>query len=212
MVDLRTFSFLDSLQPQLASYVASTSRGYLPVKFQASLWVEVAPGITIEQVCDVAQKRTSVRPAVLVVERAYGLLEVHHDEQSEVIEAGRQILSFLGKEEVNRLTPRVVSRQIITDVDDHQTMLINRFRKGSMILGGQTLYVLEVHPAGYACLAANEAEKASPVTLVEIQPFGAFGRLYLCGTEANVHEAAGAVDAALAAVAGRPNEEAERHL
>ena len=205
MVELRTFVFLDSHQPQLASNVATTSGGYLPIQGQASLWTEIAPGIAVNRLTDVAQKSTDVRPAVQVVERAYGLLEVHADDQGTVLEAGRQILRYLETEETARLRPVVMTSQIVTSLDPHQAMLINRFRRGSMILGGQTLYILEVHPAGYSVLAANEAEKASPITLVEVQPFGAFGRLYLAGTEAHIREAARAAEAALASVDGREN-------
>ena len=206
MVQLRTFTFLDSMQPQFASFVASTARGYLPVRGQAALYVEIAPGIAINRVTDIALKRTSVRPAVQVVERAFGLLEVHHESQAEVIEAGRQILEFLGTSEGERLKPKVMTSEIITGVDDYQTMLINRNRQGMMLLGGETLYILEVHPAAYATIAANEAEKASPIKLIHLQPYGAFGRLQLGGTEADIREAVGAIEKTLADIEGRPNE------
>src|SRR4030095_10194402 len=109
MVQLRAFTFLDAMQPQFASFVASTARGYLPVKGQAALYVESAPGIAINRVTDIAVKSTSVRPAVQVVERAFGLLEVHHESQAEVIEAGRQILDFLGVQEQDRLKHKVLT-------------------------------------------------------------------------------------------------------
>jgi len=206
MVDLRTYIFLDVLQPQFTAYMASTARGYLPVAEQASLFVEIAPGIEVNTITDVALKATNVRPAVQVVERAFGTLEVHAFDQGEVREAGTAILKSLGKKEEDRLRPRVLTTQIITNVSPYQAMLINRMRQGSMLLAGQTLYVLEVHPAGYAALAANEAEKASPITLVEVRPVGAFGRLYLGGTEAEIEEAAKGAIQALESVKGRPNE------
>ena len=205
MVELRTYTFLDSMQPQFASFVASTARGYLPVSGQAALYVEIAPGIAINRVTDIALKRTAVRPAVQIVERAFGLLEVHSESQAEVLEAGRQILDHLGLSEEDRLSPRILSSEVITKIDDYQAMIINRNRKGSMLLGGQTLYILEVHPAGYAVIAANEAEKASPVNLIELRPFGAFGRLYLGGTEAEIQAAVTAVDQTLAGIGGREN-------
>ena len=71
---LRTYCFLDALQPQQATFIGKTARGFLPVPYQASLWVEIAPGIAINQVTDAALKATNVQPAVQVVERAYGLL------------------------------------------------------------------------------------------------------------------------------------------
>ncbi|RME03645.1 MAG: hypothetical protein D6805_05755 [Planctomycetota bacterium] len=205
MVQLRTYVFLDVMQKQFAAFMGSTAKGYLPVAEQASLFVEIAPGIEINRITDVALKATKVRPGVQVVERAFGLLEVHSFDQGEVRAAGEAILRNLSLQEEDRLQPRVVSTQIITNIDPHQAMLINRNRWGSMLLEGQTLYILEVHPAGYAVLAANEAEKASPITLVELRPFGAFGRLYLGGTEAEIQEAAKAALDALHSVRGKPN-------
>ncbi|MFN0058613.1 MAG: hypothetical protein ACKVX7_09180 [Planctomycetota bacterium] len=205
MVDLRTFVYLDVMQPQFASYVATVARGYLPVAQQAALFVEIAPGIEINRLTDIALKATGVQPGVQVVERAYGLLEVHSHDQGEVRAAGSAVLRSIEADETARLKPRVLSSQIITNVSDYQTMLINRVRYGQMLLGGQTLYILEVHPAGYAVLAANEAEKAAPVGIVDISFFGAFGRLYLGGTEAAIREAAAAAQCALDAVSGRAN-------
>ncbi|MBI5368478.1 MAG: hypothetical protein HZA54_15690 [Planctomycetes bacterium] len=204
-IDLRTYSFIDSLQPQLTAFICSTARGYLPVTYDASLWIEVAPGIAINRVTDIACKKTQTRPAVQVVERAYGLLEVHHESQAEVQEAGRHVLEHLKLKESDRLRPVVMTSEIITHVDDYQAMLINRNRNGSMFLAGDTLYILEVHPAGYASIAANEAEKASPITLVHVQPYGAFGRLNLSGTEAHIEEARKAVHKALENIEGREN-------
>ena len=206
MVQLRAYTFLDSMQPQFASFVASTARGYLPVRGQAALYVEISPGIAINRVTDIALKATSVRPAVQVVERAFGLLEVHDESQAEVLEAGRHILSFLECKELDRLKPKLLTSEIITAVDDYQTMLINRNRQGMMLLGGETLYILEVHPAAYVTLAANEAEKASPIKLIHLQPYGAFGRLQLGGSESHIREAVTAIEGALDNVAGKPNE------
>ena len=205
MIDLRTFSYLDVLQPQLASFLATVAQGYLPLERQASLFVEVAPGISINQVTDIALKKTDVRPGMQIVERAYGLLEIHSFDQGEVRAAGQAILEFLGVAERDRLQPRVVSTQAITGLDGYQCMLINRMRHGQMILEGETLYILEVHPAGYAAFAANEAEKAADIHLLEMVSFGAFGRLYLGGTEASINEAARGALAALSSIAGREN-------
>ena len=206
MVQLRAYAFLDSMQPQFASFVASTARGYLPVKGQAALYVEISPGIAINRVTDIALKRTSVRPAVQVVERTFGLLEIHDESQAEVLEAGRHILGFLGAAEADRLKPTIMTSEVITGIDDYQSMLINRNRQGMMLLGGETLYILEVHPAAYVTIAANEAEKASPIKLIHVQPYGAFGRLQLGGTEAHIREAEAAIHKALATVEGRAND------
>ena len=206
MVQLRAYTFLDAMQPQFASFVASTAKGYLPVRGQAALYVEIAPGIAINRVTDIALKRTRVRPAVQVVERAFGLLEVHDESQAEVLEAGRQILEFLGHEEHDRLAPKMLTSEIITGIDDYQSMLVNRNRSGMMLLGGETLYILEVHPAAYVTIAANEAEKAADVKLIDMRPYGAFGRLQLGGTESDIREAVTAIEKALGDIPGQPNE------
>ncbi|HUU49627.1 MAG TPA: hypothetical protein VMW81_01555 [Nitrospinota bacterium] len=203
MVDLRTFIFLDSLQPQLVSYIGTTARGFLPISGMTSLFIEIAPGIEINRLTDIALKKTDVRPAMQIVERAYGLLEVHSDSQGEVREAGKAILDELGLEESARMKPRVVSSQVIRKVDDYQSQLINRDRYGSMLIPGQTLYILEVEPAGYSALAANEAEKASDVTLIEVRSFGAYGRLYLGGEERDIEVGSEAALRSLESVSGR---------
>jgi hypothetical protein len=206
-ISLRTFQYLDVLQPQLASFIATVAQGYLPIEEQAALMVEVQPGIAINRITDVALKNASVTPGMQIVERAFGLLEVHSWNQADVRAAGDAILRHLGLKETDRLTPKVVTSEIITGTDAYQTMLINRMRHGDVILKGQSLYIMETHPAGYAMLAANEAEKAAPIHLLEVVSFGAFGRLYLGGGDDEIKEAARAAEGCLANVVGRPNEE-----
>ena len=201
-IKLRSFVFLDSLQPQLTSYIGKTSRGFLPVPEMASLWVEIAPGIAINRITDTALKATSVVPAVQVVERAYGLLEVHDWDKGEVMSAGRVILDGLGCAEEERMKPQVVSNQVIRSVEAYQTQIINRNSRGNMVLPGQSLFILETMPAAYVTLAANEAEKAADVFLIDIRPYGAFGRLYLAGSEAEIDSARTAAVAALESVTG----------
>jgi hypothetical protein len=203
---LRTYCFLDALQPQQATFIGKTARGFLPVPYQASLWVEIAPGIAINQVTDAALKATRVQPALQVVERAYGLLEVHDNDQGEVLQAGATILRHLGLAEGDRLAPKVLTNQIIRGVEAYQTQIINRASSGMMVLPGQSLFILECEPAGYAVLAANEAEKAAHVFLVNVTPYGAFGRLYMCGPEAEIDAAAAAATAALTGVTGKQPE------
>lgn len=203
MVTLRTFTFLDSLQPQLASFIGKTARGFLPVPGQASLWVEIAPGIAINRVTDVALKATEVTPAVQVVERAYGLLEVHHDDKGQVLDAGKAILERLELREEDRMQPNVVTHQIIRAIEPYQAQIINRNSAGMMILPGQSLLLVETDPAGYVVFAANEALKAARVFLVDIRPYGAFGRLYMSGPEAEIDAAADAARAAIESVEGR---------
>jgi hypothetical protein len=206
VVTLRTFAFLDSLQPQLASFIGKTARGFLPVPGQASLWIEIAPGIAINRVTDTALKATEVAPAVQVVERAYGLLEIHHDDKGQVIDAGKAILAGLEVKEDDRIKPNVVTHQIIRAIEPYQAQIINRNSSGMMILPGQSLFLMETDPAGYVSFAANEAEKAANVYLVDIRPYGAFGRLYMSGPEAEIDAAAEAARAAIDGVKGRQTE------
>jgi hypothetical protein len=202
MVTLRTYAFLDSLQPQLASFIGKTARGFLPVPEQASLFVEVAPGIVINRITDVALKATTVVPAIQVVERAYGLLEVHDFDKGEVQKAGEAILKSLDLKESGRMKPKLLSNQIIRSVEAYQAQLINRNSQGMMILPGQSLFILETEPAGYVALAANEAEKAAQICLRQSQPYGGFGRLWLAGTESEIDSAAEAAVGVLNALTG----------
>lgn len=205
-VSLRTYTFLDSLQPQLATFIGKTARGFLPVPGQASLFIEIAPGIAINRVTDVALKATRVQPALQVVERAYGLLEVHHFDQGEVMSAGKAVLDHLELKEEERLKPKVLTNQVIRAVEAYQTQIINRNSSGMMILPGQSLFMLETEPAGYVAYAANEAEKAARIFLVNVTPYGAFGRLYLAGPEAEIDAAATAAIAAINGVTGKAPE------
>jgi hypothetical protein len=189
MTQLRTYVFLDQLQPQLASFIATTARGFLPVPGVAALYIEIAPGMAINKITDVALKATKVQPAMQVVERAFGLLEVHHEDQGEVRQAGQAVLDHLGITEVDRVKPKIISNQVIRNVEPYQTQLINRVRYGSMIIPGESLFILETEPAGYITFAANEAEKAANVRLVDMKPVGAFGRLYLSGPESEIDSA-----------------------
>jgi hypothetical protein len=202
-VDLRSYVFLDSLQPQMAAFIGSTARGFLPLAGDASLWVEISPGIEINRITDVALKATKVRPAVQVVERLFGLLEVHSADQAEVRAAGAAILDSLSVRAEERWKPKIHSSQIIRRVDAHQTQLINRNRKGMMLIADQTLYVMEVAPAAYAVLAANEAEKAAEINIVEVRPFGSFGRVYLGGEERDIMAGYNAAVQAIEDITGR---------
>lgn len=202
-IQLRTYIFLDSLQPQFASFMGKTARGFLPLPEMASLFVEIAPGIAINQVTDVALKATKVVPAVLVVERAYGLLEIHEADKGEVQSAGKRILDYLEVQEEDRLKPKVATNQIIRAIEPYQAQIINRNSQGMMILPGQSLLILETEPAGYVTFAANEAEKAARVFLVQVRPYGAFGRLWMSGPEAEIDAAAAAATAAIEGVTGK---------
>lgn len=209
-VDLRSYVFLDSLQPQHAAFLGTVARGFLPLPGDASLWIEISPGIEINRITDIALKAVGVRPGMQIVERLYGLLEVHSSSQADVRAAGAAILDALGLKEEDRLKPKVVSSQIIRHIDAHQVQLINRMRHGHMILAGQTLYVMEVAPAAYAALAANEAEKRANLNILEVQAFGSFGRVYLGGEEQDIMAGYQAAITAVESVSGRAQEESKR--
>lgn len=203
MVDLRAYVFLDSLQPQYASFLATVAQGFLPTQGQASLFVEISPGIEINRITDIALKSTNVTPGMQIVERLYGMLEIHSHSQADVRQAGSSILSALEVSEEDRIKPRVLSSQIIRSLDDHQTQLINRMRHGNMILAGESLYIMECEPAAYAALAANEAEKAAEINVLEVRAFGSFGRVYLGGEDKDINVAAPAAEKAIDSVSGR---------
>jgi hypothetical protein len=205
-LDLRCFTYVDILQPQTAGFLGTVSRGYHPLVGHAALLIEVAPGMDINVVTDIALKRTSCTPGMQVVERRYGMLELHHEDQGQVRAAGEEILAALDLKITDRLRPRIVSEQRITGVTGYHSQLVNRMRHGNFLHEGQTLYVLETHPAGYALIATNEAEKAAPIEVLEFVSVGAFGRVYLGGGEAELEEAAKAALAALEAISGRANE------
>jgi len=209
-IDLRSYVYIDRLQPQHAAYLGTVALGFLPLQGDASLWVEVSPGIEINRITDVALKAAVVRPGVLVVERLYGLLELHSTNQGEVQAAGRAILDALGVRRQDALKPKVLSSQIIRNIDPHHSQLINRNRRGQMIMSGQTLYVFEVEPAAYASLAANEAEKAALINILQISAVGSFGRLYLGGEERDIIAASHAVLGAMEALGGREHSLAGR--
>jgi len=202
-ITLRTYVFLDNLQPQLAAFLGVTGRGFPPLQGMASLWVEIAPGIAINNITDICLKSTNVQPANQVVERAFGILELHDADQGEVRQAGRAILDYLGKEEPDRMKPQVVSKQIIRAIEPMHAQVINRNRNGSMIIPGESLLIFETMPAAYAVYAANEAEKAATVKLVHVQPYGAFGRLMMSGEESNIDSAMQAATNAVEGLSGQ---------
>jgi ethanolamine utilization microcompartment shell protein EutS len=203
MGELRCYCFIDKLQPQFASFLGTVAQGFLPVPGQASLFVEVAPGMDIMKVTDVALKATDVKPGMMIIERLYGMLEVHSDSQADVRQAGAAILAALDLKEEDRIKPEITSSQVIRNISDYHSQLINRTRHGDLIVPGETLYVLECAPAGYAAIAANEAEKAANINVLEVRAFGSFGRVYLGGEEKDVDVAWRAAEEALNTISGR---------
>ncbi len=199
--ELRSFIFLDRLQPQTMCYLGSWVRGSLPRSNDAAIVVEVAPGLDVEPLTDVALKYANVKAGILVVERHFGYLEVHGS-TDEVRAAGSAVLDALGASETDASAPQVLASKIVTMIDPQHAFLINRNKLGSMVLAGESLFVLEMQPASYAILAVNEAEKAARIKVVDYRMIGATGRVYLSGSEADVRQAADAAEDALLSRAG----------
>lgn len=187
---LRTYAFVDRMQPQAAAHVASTCQGDVPVAGMSELYIEVAPGNEIFRCADIALKAADVRPALQVVEREFGLLEIHSNTQAEVLAAGEAVLDYLELKASDRLKPQIASSMFVTNVNAYQAQLINKWRKGNLLIPGKSLWVLELSPAAYVTLAANEAEKAADISIIEVRALGRFGRLFISGTESDVQAAA----------------------
>ncbi|ABK72692.1 BMC domain-containing protein [Mycolicibacterium smegmatis] len=201
MAELRSFIFIDRLQPQTMSYLGTWIKGALPRANMAAQIIEVAPGLDIEGVTDVALKHAEVKAGILVVERQFGYLEFH-GETGAVKAAADAALDYLGGDPDAAVRPEILASRIISSIDHQHAFLINRNKIGSMVLPGESLFVLEVAPASYAILATNEAEKAADVKVVDFRMIGATGRVYLSGTEADVRQAADAARDALAVLQG----------
>jgi hypothetical protein len=207
VTELRVYLLLEELQRQFAAYMSTPSRarGYPPFEGQHSLIVEVAPGLAIERVTDLALRAVpSVEPGILFVERQFGVLEVHGSDLADVRRAGGAILRGLDASASDQLRPRVLFTDVIEDVTDQHAVIINRNRQASMLMPGQTLLVCEMTPALFATVAANEAEKVAPgVTLVDVSMIGAAGRVYMSGSTEDVLRARDAIIGVLEAVEGR---------
>ncbi|WP_044406686.1 BMC domain-containing protein [Thiomicrospira microaerophila] len=203
MIKLRTYIFINSLQPQIASYMGTAAQGFLPVPGDACLWMEVAPGMAVHRLTDIALKGSNVHLGQQVVERAYGSMVIHHRDQSDVLESGEKVLDYLNTEECSRQKCHIMWNEIIRSIMPDHAVLINRDnRRGSMILPGQSMYIMETEPAGYIVYAANEAEKAANITLIEARAVGAYGRLILAGNEADINTAAEAATKAIQNLSG----------
>jgi len=202
-VELRGAVHLDQMQPQFAATIAANSDGYFPVAGESAFWLEVRPGIVVNRLLDVALKACDVRPGALITERHYGSLEVHSPDQGQVRMAGEAILRELGVSAEDGLAPKLLTDEIVRQIDDHHAMLINRTRAGMLVLGKDTLYTLEVTPAVHVLLAANEAEKASAVRIVGLGHDGAVGRLRLAGSDADIEQAVAAIHRSMEGTPGR---------
>ncbi len=194
---LRCYCYLDRMQPQYAAFVGTITQGDLPTAGMASLYIEMAPGNEVFRTVDIAVKATEAKPGAQIVEREFGMFEIHSHKQADVLESGRIVLERLGLSAEDRIRPKVASVQVITNIDPYQAQLLNRWRRGTMLVPGQTLLVVECAPAAYINYACNEAEKASNINVVHVASVGRFGRMWLSGTES---EAITARDAAIRAL------------
>ena len=205
---LRCYSYLDRMQPQYAAFVGTVTQGDLPTEGMASLYLEVAPGNEVFRLVDIAVKATGARPGAQVVEREFGMFELHSHSQEDVLQAGAVVLERLGLKIEDRLKPQIASIQVITRVDPYQAQLLYRFRRGSMLVPGETLLVLECAPAAYINHACNEAEKGSNIKIQHVASVGRFGRMWLSGSESEILSARNAAVQSIEALAGRPGSKA----
>jgi hypothetical protein len=203
---LRCYCYLDRMQPQYAAFVGTITQGDLPTEGMASLYIEMSPGNEVFRTVDIAVKATEARPGAQIVEREFGMFEIHSPNQAAVIESGRIVLQRLGLDVKDRIRPKVASVQLITNIDPYQAQLINRFRRGSMLVPGQTLLVVECFPAAYINYACNEAEKKASINIVHVSSVGRFGRMWLSGTEADAKTAQDAAVRALEELEGVSSE------
>ncbi len=199
---LRCYCFLDRMQAQYAAFVGTVTQGDLPTEGMASLYVEMSPGNEVFRVVDIAVKATEAKPGAQIVEREFGMFEVHSLNQAAVLEAGRVVLDRLGLRMEDRIRPQIASIQTITRVDPYQAQLLNRFRRGSMLVPGETLLVVECAPAAYINFACNEAEKKANIKIIHVSSVGRFGRMWLSGTEAEIGSARDAAVQALESLEG----------
>jgi len=190
--EMRTYIFMDQLQPQLAQFVAKDNRVYDPSEYDAALMLELAPAMEIHRMIDLALKATKVRLGSVVTERHFGMMMVQHPDQGEVREAGARVLAQTGLTPLNRSPVQIVTNMIIRGVEQDHAIYFTGTARGYMVLAGESVFILETAPAAYLTIACNEGLKAANVKLVQITPFGATGRLVMSGTESEVDSAAAA--------------------
>ncbi|MBU0505596.1 MAG: BMC domain-containing protein [bacterium] len=188
--ELRTLIFVDSLQPQLAQFIAKDNRVYDPAEYDAALFIEIAPAMEIHRMIDMALKNTQVRLGSVVTERHFGMMQVQHADQGEVKEAGRAVLRETGLTEQDRAECKILTNKIIRSVEQDHAIMFTGTTKGNMVVSGESVLIMEVTPAAYLAIGCNEALKAAEVKLVDIKPFGATGRLIISGKESEVDSAA----------------------
>lgn len=194
---------IDNLQPKFAAYNGATVQGSIPLSGDTVLIGELAPGNGVFGLIDRALKASAVEATTQMVEREFGFFILRSPSNAEVTMAREAMLEALGASMSDRLKPEISSTQIITSVEPYQAQLLNKWRKGSLLVPGQTLGIIECAPAAYISVAANEAEKAAEIDMVEIRAVGRFGRLFVSGSENSVKAAVEAATSAIEALEGR---------
>ena len=194
---LRTFVFIDQLQPQLAQFVAKDNRVYDPSEYDAAIMLELAPAMEIHRMIDLALKATKVRLGSVVTERQFGLMQIQHADQGEVVAAGEAVLAQTGLTAKDRAPVQIVTSTVIRGIEQDHAIFFTGTSRGNMVLSGESVFILETTPAAYLTIACNEALKAADVKLVNIVPFGATGRLVMAGAESEIDSAAAAAHAIL---------------
>lgn len=207
MTELRVYLPIEDLQPQFAAYLSSPlrARGYPPFRGQHSLIIEVAPALSIHRITDLALKTApDMEPGILFTERQFGLLELHADEMSDLDAAGGAILKGIGAKPTDQLAPQILYHDIIEDLSDQHAIILNRSRDGSILVPGVALLIYEMAPALFACVAANEAEKAAPGAIInDVQMMGATGRVFMSGTLRDMQTARDRITEVLKGIKGR---------
>ena len=202
-ITIRALIQIDNLQPKFAAYNGATVQGSVPLSGDTVLIGEFAPGNGVFTLIDRALKASSVEATSQLVEREFGFFILRSPSNAEVSAARDSILSELGASMEDRVKPKVETTQIITSVEPYQAQLLNKWRKGALLVPGQTLGIIECAPAAYISIAANEAEKAADIDIVEVRAVGRFGRLFISGSENSVQTGMEAATAAIEAVDGK---------
>lgn len=207
MTELRVYLPIEDLQPQFAAYLSSPmrARAYPPFRGQNSLIIEVAPALSIHRITDLALKAApNMEPGILFTERQFGLLELHADDIADLDAAGGAILKGIGAKASDQLAPKVLYHDIIENLSDQHAIILNRSRDGSILVPGVALLIYEMTPALFACVAANEAEKAAPgATLNDVQMMGATGRIFMSGRPEDMKLARDRITQVLETIKGR---------
>ena len=207
MTELRVYLPIFDLQPQFSAYLATPlrARGYPPYEGQNSLIIEVSPALAIHRIADLALKESpDTELGILFTERQFGLLELHSDNYTELQNLGESVLSGINAKPTDQLSPKILFNDIITDLSDQHSIILNRSRDASILVPGVSLLIFEMEPALFACVAANEAERAAPDAILnDVQMMGASGRIFMSGSYEDMKRAREAIRKTLNEVKGR---------